>query len=76
MAKLNLPAKAAGSYPCVLRQFLQLRPIRDECVARIFALRHSSEIDALGELKRYVLHAVNRKIDPAVQQRLVNFLRE
>ena len=76
MAKLDLPAKTTGSDPCTTGQFLERWPIREECIARIFTLRHSSEIDAIRQFARYILHAVNGKIDAAIEQSFVNFLRE
>jgi hypothetical protein len=76
MAKLDLPAKTAGSDPCALRQLLQPWPVRDECIARIFALGHCGKIDAIRQLEWHILHTVNGKIDVGGEQRFVNFLRE
>ena len=76
MPKLDLPAKTAGSNTCAAGEFLELWAVGNEYIARILTLRHSGEIDAIGQLKRYVFDAVHGDIDAAIQQRLVDFLGE
>ncbi len=48
----------------------------NEDVARVLALRNGREDDARGKRRRHVLQAVDREVDPAVEQRLVELLRE
>src|SRR6267378_3900849 len=76
MPKLDLAAKTAGADRGPGSQFLQLRTIGDEGVARVLPLRNGSKFDTGGKLKRDILHAVNSEIDAAIQERFVDFFRE
>src|SRR6266699_2315605 len=76
MAKLNLAAETAGSDSRAPAQRLERRTIRDESVTGILALRYCARHNSRGKLERNILHAVDSKIDSAIEQRLVNFLRE
>src|SRR5262245_3560874 len=76
MSQLNLTPEATRSDRCPGRQILKLRTIRHKRVSRIFALRNRTEIDSNGELKGNILHAMNGKIDPTVEECFVDFLGE
>ena len=76
MPQLNLTPQTAGPDRCAGRQILKFRTVRDECIAWIFAFRNRGEVDSIGKLKWNILQAVHGKIDAAVEQRFVDFLRE
>src|SRR5207247_10789722 len=76
MAKLNLAAETAGSDSRAPAQRLERRTIRDESVTGILALRYCAKHNSRGKLEGNILHAVDSKIYSAIQQRLVDFLRE
>src|SRR5439155_1112631 len=76
MAKLNLAAETAGSDSRIPAQRRERRTIGDESVTGILALWDCAKHNSRGKLERNILHAVDSKIDSAIQQRLVDFLRK
>src|SRR5262249_53085169 len=76
MTQLNLAAEAACSNCRAWAQGLERWTIGDEGIAWIFAFGSGAERYSTRELEWDILHAVDGKIDAAIQQRLVNFLRE
>ena len=76
MPQLNLPPETARPDRRAGGQFLKFRSIRDECIAWIFSFRNCGEVDAIGKLEWNIFETVDGKIDAAVEQRFIDFLRE
>jgi hypothetical protein len=76
MAQLNLPAKAAGSDPGAAWKVLEFRPIRDERIARIFALGNCGKIDALRKLEGDVFETMNGDVNTPIEECFVEFFGE
>ena len=74
--KLNLPSKAAGSDPGAAWKVLECRSIRDERIARVFALRDCRKINAPRKLEGDILEAVDSEVDASIEECFVEFFRE
>ena len=75
---LGLPARAASSYHRSSGELPQACGLSagDECVAVILSFGDCADFEAFGDSGRHILHAVNRKVDLARQQGLIDLLYE
>ena len=76
MAQLNLPAKAARSDSGAAWKVLEFRSIRNERIARIFALRDCGEIDAVRKLEGDVFQTMNGEVNAPIEECFVEFFGE
>ena len=75
--ELHHPAQARGADPRALRQRLhRLETGRDPGIARVLALQHGAQREALGHLHRHVLERVHRQVSAALLQRDFQLLDE
>jgi hypothetical protein len=76
VANLNLPSKAAGSDPDAAWKVLEFRSIRDERIARVFALRDCRKINALRKLEGNVFQTMNGEVNAPIEKCFVDFFGE
>jgi hypothetical protein len=77
MEELHLPPQAAGPDPCASRQFCEAKAVSgDKRVTRIFTKHDSAHTEARRQLRWEVFHAVDRKVDPAIEKGLLDLLYE
>ena len=75
--RLRLAPQAGGAQLRAQRQVFQLlRAAAQEGVARVLALGHGGDAEALGQQRRHVLHRVDRAVDAALDERLLDLLGE
>jgi hypothetical protein len=73
MPQLDLSSKAARTDARCRRKRINLAPVRDQSIPRIFALGNSPKTDTLRQLEGDILHAVHGGINPTVKQRFIYF---
>ena len=76
-AQLHQPAQARRADAGALGQLGERRVARrDEGVARILALEHGGQLEAVGQVHRHVLQRMHRQLRPAVVERGLELLHE
>ena len=76
MPDLNLASQAARTDSCARRKLPEPVPARQQSITRIFTLGHRRHLDAGRQLRRYVFEAVDRHVNPPIEERLVDLLGE
>ena len=77
MQRLGLTAQAGGAHNRALRQVPErFGLVGNEGIARIFALRHRCQYNAIRQSRRQVFHGMHRRVYAPVQQGFIQLLGE